>query len=107
VDRGGWRAGGRSAREARRLAAQARAKAAATAPAEAGAAARLDELADRAETVTRQIAQRVAGEKITDRLVSLADRHRAPDRQRKTRQELRVRLRLWSWPRTPAAGRAA
>jgi len=37
------------------------------------AADRLDELADRAEKVSRQITQRVAGEKITDRLVSLAD----------------------------------
>jgi hypothetical protein len=37
------------------------------------AAARLDELADRAEKVDRQISQRVAGERISDRLVSLAD----------------------------------
>ena len=37
------------------------------------AAERLELLADRAEKVSRQITQRVAGEKITDRLVSLAD----------------------------------
>jgi IS5 family transposase len=65
---------GRSAREARRLAAQARTKARGRgARRKLAAAARLEELADRAERVTRQIRQRVAGEKISDRLVSLAD----------------------------------
>ena len=64
----------RSVREARRLAAQARAKARGRgAGRKLAAAARLDELADRAEKVTRQISQRVCGEKIRDRLVSLAD----------------------------------
>jgi IS5 family transposase len=64
----------RSVREARRLAAQARAKARGRgARPKLIAAARLEELADRAEKVCRQIVQRVAGEKITDRLVSMAD----------------------------------
>jgi IS5 family transposase len=64
----------RSVREARRLADQARAKARGRgAQRKLAAARRLDELADRAEKVARQISQRVAGEKITDRLVSLAD----------------------------------
>jgi IS5 family transposase len=61
-------------REARRLAAQARAKACGRGAArKLAAAGRLEELADRAETVARQITQRVAGEKISDRLVSMAD----------------------------------
>jgi IS5 family transposase len=65
---------GRSVREARRLADQARAAARGRgARRKLAAAARLDELADRAEKVARQITQRVAGEKISDRLVSLAD----------------------------------
>jgi IS5 family transposase len=64
----------RSVREARRLAAQARANARGRgARRKIAAAARLEQLADRAEKVSRQIRQRVAGEKITDRLVSLAD----------------------------------
>jgi IS5 family transposase len=64
----------RSIREARSLAAQARAKARGRgAQAKLQAARRLDELANLAETVCRQIDQRLAGEKITDRLVSLAD----------------------------------
>jgi transposase, IS5 family len=64
----------RSVREARRLAAQARAKARGRgARRKLAAAGRLEELADRAEKIGRQIRQRVAGEKITDRLVSLAD----------------------------------
>ena len=63
-----------SVRETRRLAAQARAKARGRgAQRKLAAADRLDALADRAEKVSRQISQRVAGEKITDRLVSLAD----------------------------------
>lgn len=63
-----------SIREARRLAAQARARARGRgARRKLAAAERLAELADRAEKVCRQITQRVAGEKITDRLVSLAD----------------------------------
>ena len=47
------------------------------------AAARLDELADRAEKVARQIDQRLAGEKITDRLVSMADPDARPIRKGK------------------------
>ena len=63
-----------SIREARRLAAQARAQARGRGAARRlAAAAGLDELAERAEKVSRQITQRVAGEKISDRLVSLAD----------------------------------
>jgi transposase, IS5 family len=64
----------RSIREARRLVAQARARARGRgARRKLAAAARLQELAERAEKVARQITQRVAGEKITDRLVSMAD----------------------------------
>lgn len=63
-----------SVKEARRLAVTARRKARGRgARAKLRAAARLDELADRCEKVARQIKQRVAGEKITDRLISLAD----------------------------------
>jgi transposase, IS5 family len=47
------------------------------------AAAQLEELAGRCETVTRQIRQRVAGEKITDRIVSLADPDARPIRKGK------------------------
>ncbi|MBW3606946.1 MAG: C40 family peptidase [Actinobacteria bacterium] len=62
----------RSIREARRLAAQARAKARGRgARRKLAAAERLERSADLAETVARQITQRLAGEKITDRLVSL------------------------------------
>ena len=64
----------RSIGEARRLAAQARAKARGRgARRKLAAAERLERQADLAETVTRQITQRLAGEKITSRLVSLAD----------------------------------
>ena len=64
----------RSIREARRLAAQSREKARGRgARRKLAAAARLQELAERAEKVARQITQRVAGEKIADRLVSMAD----------------------------------
>jgi IS5 family transposase len=47
------------------------------------AAAKLEELADRCEKVTKQIKQRVAGESITDRLVSLADPDARPIRKGK------------------------
>jgi IS5 family transposase len=47
------------------------------------AAARLEELADRCEKVARQIKQRVAGEPITDRLVSLSDPDARPIRKGK------------------------
>jgi IS5 family transposase len=64
----------RSVREARALAAQARAKARGRgARAKLAAARRLEQQANLAEKVCRQIDQRLAGEKITDRLVSLAD----------------------------------
>jgi IS5 family transposase len=74
----------RSVREARRLATQARTKARGRgAQAKLAAARRLDELADRAERVARQIEQRLAGEQITDRLVSLADPDARPIRKGK------------------------
>jgi transposase, IS5 family len=64
----------RSIREARALAEQARGAARGRgARAKLAAARRLDEQADLAEKVCRQITQRLAGEKIADRLVSLAD----------------------------------
>jgi IS5 family transposase len=64
----------RSVREARALAAQARTTARGRgAQSKLAAAARLEQAADQADKVRRQIAQRLAGEKITDRLVSLAD----------------------------------
>ena len=44
---------------------------------------RLDELADRCEKVATQIKQRVAGEKITDRLISLSDPDARPIRKGK------------------------
>jgi transposase, IS5 family len=47
------------------------------------AAAQLEELADRCEKVANQIKQRVAGEPITDRLVSLADPDARPIRKGK------------------------
>jgi IS5 family transposase len=64
----------RSIREARALAAHARRTARGRgAQAKLQAAERLEHSADLAERVCRQITQRLAGEKITDRLVSLAD----------------------------------
>jgi len=73
-----------SVREARRLAAHARRRARGRgAHAKQRAAARLEELADRCETVAEQIRKRVAGEKITDRLVSLADPDARPIRKGK------------------------
>ena len=74
----------RSVKEARRLAATARRKARGRgAQAKLRAAAKLDELADRCEKVARQIKQRVAGEKITDRLISLSDPDARPIRKGK------------------------
>jgi IS5 family transposase len=65
---------GRSIREARNLAAHARERARGRgAQAKLAASRRLTELAERAEKIARQIEQRLAGERITDRLVSLAD----------------------------------
>jgi hypothetical protein len=64
----------RSIREARRLIARARASARGRgAQRKLAGAARLQRTADLAETVTRQITKRLAGERITDRVVSLAD----------------------------------
>ncbi|HKI66813.1 MAG TPA: transposase [Solirubrobacterales bacterium] len=64
----------RSVREARRLAAQARASARGRgAQRKLAAARRLEEAADRAEAIVSQIKKRLAGERITDRVVSLAD----------------------------------
>ena len=52
---------------------------------QAGRRRRLEELADRAEKVARQIDQRLAGEKITDRLVSMFDPDARPIRKGKLR----------------------
>jgi transposase, IS5 family len=77
----------RSVREARRLARRLREKARGRgAQAKLAAARRLDELADRAGRVARQIRQRIAGEKISDRLVSIADPDARPIRKGKLRQ---------------------
>lgn len=73
-----------SVKEARRLAATARRKARGRgARAKLRAAAQLDELADRCAKVAKQIGQRVRGEKITDRLISLADPDAGPIRKGK------------------------
>lgn len=74
----------RSIAETRRLAAIARRKARGRgAKAKLRAAARLEQLADRCEKVAEQIKQRVAGEPIRDRLVSLADPDARPIRKGK------------------------
>jgi IS5 family transposase len=74
----------RSVREARRLAEHLRARARGRgARRKLAAARRLEELADRAGTVARQIRQRLAGEKITDRLVSMTDPDARPIRKGK------------------------
>ncbi|WP_324336308.1 transposase [Baekduia sp.] len=76
----------RSVDEARKLAQQLRQRARGRgAKAKQRAADRLDGLADRAEKVARQITQRLAGEKITDRLVSMADPDARPIRKGKLR----------------------
>lgn len=83
-----------SAKEARALAQEARRKAQARARARGAeakrkaarvlaAAERLDELAERCEKVAGQIAKRLAGEPITDRLVSLFDPDARPIRKGK------------------------
>jgi len=75
---------GRSIREARRLAAAAKRKARGRgAKAKLKAAAGLEEWADRCERVLQQIKQRVAGEPIKDRLVSLHDPDARPIRKGK------------------------
>jgi IS5 family transposase len=74
----------RSVREARKLAAVARASARGRgAQAKLRQAARLEELADRSAKVATQIRQRVAGEPITDRLISLSDPDARPIRKGK------------------------
>ncbi len=73
-----------SIRETRRLAAVARRRARGRgAQAKRKAAAQLEELANRCEKVASQIKQRVAGEPIKDRLVSLADPDARPIRKGK------------------------
>jgi IS5 family transposase len=74
----------RSIAESRRLAASARSRARGRgAQAKLRAAAKLDQLADRCEKVADQISQRVAGEPIHDRLVSLSDPDARPIRKGK------------------------
>jgi IS5 family transposase len=74
----------RSVREARKLAQAARRRARGRgAKAKLKAAAKLEQLADRCEKVARQIKQRLAGEPITDRIVSLADPDARPIRKGK------------------------
>jgi transposase, IS5 family len=74
----------RSITEARRLAALARCQARGRgARAKLNVAKQLEELADRCEKVAQQIKQRVAGEPITDRLVSLFDPDARPIRKGK------------------------
>jgi IS5 family transposase len=74
----------RSLREARRLAFAARSRARGRgAQRKLSAIARLQELADRAERVTAQIKLRIAGEPISDRLVSMFDPDARPIRKGK------------------------
>jgi transposase, IS5 family len=74
----------RSIREARALVAKARAGARGRgAQAKLRAARRLEELTDRCQRIATQIQQRARGEKITDRLVSLADPDARPIRKGK------------------------
>jgi transposase, IS5 family len=74
----------RSVTEARKLAAAARRHARGRgAKVKLTAAGRLEQLADRCEKVSQQIKQRVAGEPITDRIVSLADPDARPIRKGK------------------------
>jgi transposase, IS5 family len=74
----------KSVKEARRLATLARSKARGRgAKAKLKAAAALEEMADRCEKVARQIRQRVAGQPIKDRIVSLFDPDARPIRKGK------------------------
>jgi transposase, IS5 family len=76
-----------SIREGLRLAAALRARARGRgARAKLMAAAGLEQIAERAAKVCRQIDQRLAGERITDRLVSIADPDARPIRKGKLRQ---------------------
>ena len=73
-----------SVREARRLAQAARKRARGRgAQAKLTAATRLDDLADRCEKVVEQITQRVTGQPISDRLISLSDPDARPIRKGK------------------------
>ncbi len=73
-----------SVKEARKLAAIARRKARGRgARAKLKAAAKLEEIADRCEKVASQIKQRVKGQPITDRIISLADPDARPIRKGK------------------------
>jgi hypothetical protein len=84
----------RSVTEARKLAAAARLNARGRgAKAKRKAAGRLEELADRCEKVASQITQRVAGESITDGIVSLSDRDARPIRKGKLGQPNLCRYR--------------
>ena len=84
----------RSITEARRLAALARRKARGRgAKAKLKAAAELEELADRCEKVARQIKQRVEGEPIKDRIVSLSRSGRPADPQGEAGEAQRFRVR--------------
>jgi transposase, IS5 family len=77
----------RSVAETRRLARRLRESARGRgAQAKLRAAQQLEELAERAGKVARQIRQRVAGEKISDRLVSMSDPDARPIRKGKLRQ---------------------
>lgn len=77
----------RSVAETRRLARRLRERARGRgAQRKLAAARRLEALVDRAEKVARQIRQRLAGEKITDRLVSMSDPDARPIRKGKLRQ---------------------
>ena len=74
----------RSVRETRRLARRLRERARGRgAQTKLAAARRLERLADRADKVCRQIRQRIAGEQITDRLVSISDPDARPIRKGK------------------------
>jgi IS5 family transposase len=74
----------RSVKEARRLAAVARRRARGRgAKVKLTAAVALEEMADRCEKVASQIRQRVAGEQITDRIISLHDPDARPIRKGK------------------------
>src|SRR5919198_673818 len=76
----------RSLAETRRLARRLRERARGRgAKRKLAAARRLEELAERAGKVARQIRQRLAGEKITDRLVSMSDPDARPIRKGKLR----------------------
>src|SRR5207244_124457 len=77
----------RSVSEARRLALRARAKVrGAGAQRKLQAIANLEQTADRAERVVAQIKQRIAGEPIADRLISMFDPDARPIRKGKLRK---------------------